>query len=332
MRVLVTGGGGFLGRYVVEQSLARGDEVTAFARSAYPDLEAMGVRLVRGDLADAAAVEAACAGLDVVYHVASMTGFWGSWDAFYQANVVGTRNVIAACRAHDVPRLVYTSTPSVVFGNEPHEGADESLPYPERYENNYSRSKAIAERAVMGANGQDGLLTVSLRPHLIIGPRDRHLLPRLIARARTGRLPTVGDGANVVDLTYVEDAARAHLLAADALQQGSPAAGSVYFISQDAPVNTWDYINDLLHRLDIPRPTRRVPLWAARLAGTVLEFAYRALPLAGEPFITRFLASEVAMSHYYDISRARHDLGYAPQFTMEEATQRTIAYFREVMT
>jgi nucleoside-diphosphate-sugar epimerase len=332
MRVLVTGGGGFLGRYVVEQSLARGDEVTAFARSAYPELEAMGVRLVRGDLADAASIEAACAGIDVVYHVASMTGYWGSWDAFYQANVVGTRNVIAACRANAVPRLVYTSTPSVVFGDQPHEGADESLPYPEHYENNYSRSKAIAERAVMGANGQDGLLTVSLRPHLIIGPRDRHLLPRIIARIGTGRVPQIGDGTNMVDLTYVEDAARAHLLAADALSPGSPAAGSVYFVTQGEPVNAWRWIDQLMRALGRRTVRYQVPLGAARAACGLLEFAYGALPLLGEPPATRFLANELAMSHYYDISRARHDLNYVPQFTMEEATLRTITYFREVMT
>jgi nucleoside-diphosphate-sugar epimerase len=331
MRALVTGGGGFVGRYIVEQSLARGDEVTAFARGAYPELEKMGVRLVRGDLADAAAVEAACAGIDVVYHVASKTGYWGSWESYYHTNVVGTRNVIAACRTRGVPRLVYTSTPSVVFGNHSIEGNDESLPYPDRYESFYPQTKAMAERAVREANGQDGLLTVALRAHNIFGPRDRHLLPRVIARARTGRLPIVGNGMNVVDLTYVEDAARAHLLAADALQPGSPAAGAVYFVSQDDPVNVWDFINSLLHELGIPRITKRVPLWAARAAGAVLEFAYRFLPLAGEPFITRFLASEVAMSHYFDISRAHHDLGYAPQFTMEEATQRTVTYFREAM-
>jgi nucleoside-diphosphate-sugar epimerase len=187
MRALVTGGGGFLGRYVVEQSLARGDEVTAFARGAYPALEEIGIRLVRGDLADAATVAAACAGIDVVYHVASKTGYWGSWDAFYQANVVGTRNVIAACLANAVPKLVYTSTPSVVFSDEPHEGADESLPYPERYENNYSRSKAIAERAVMGANAADH------RPHrhgarAADRRRDEHGRPDL-RRGRGARAP-----------------------------------------------------------------------------------------------------------------------------------------------
>jgi nucleoside-diphosphate-sugar epimerase len=332
MRVLVTGGGGFLGRYVVEQSLARGDEVTAFARGAYPELGEMGVRFIRGDLADAAAIKAACTSMDVVYHIASKTGYWGSWDAFYQANVVGTRNVIDACLANAVPKLVYTSTPSVVFSDEPHEGADESLPYPERYENNYSRSKAIAERAAVAANGQDGLLTVALRPHLIIGPRDRHLLPRIIARIGTGRVPQIGDGTNMVDLTYVEDAARAHLLASDALEPGSLAAGSVYFITQGEPVNAWHWIDQLMRALGRRTVRYQVSLGAARAACGLLEFAYGALPLPGEPPATRFLANELAMSHYYDISRARHDLNYVPQFTMEEATQRTIAYFREVTT
>jgi 2-alkyl-3-oxoalkanoate reductase len=329
VRALVTGGGGFLGRYVVEQLLARGDQVTVFARGAYPELEAMGVRLVRGDLADAAAVEAACAGMHVVYHVASKTGYWGPWEAFYQANVVGTHNVIAACHVHAVPKLVYTSTPSVVFSDQPHEGADESLPYPDQYENYYSQSKAIAERAVMEASGHDGLLTVSLRPHLIIGPRDRHLLPRVIARVGTGRVPQIGDGTNRVDLTYVEDAARANLLAADALAPGSPAAGSVYFITQGEPVNAWDWIDRLMRALGRRTVRYQVPLRAARAACGLLEFAYRALPLPGEPPATRFLANELAMSHYYDISRARQDLGYTPQFTMEEATRRTIAYFRQ---
>jgi nucleoside-diphosphate-sugar epimerase len=313
VKALVTGGGGFLGRYVVEQLLARGDEARTFSRGAYPELETMGAQPVRGDLQDADAVRAACAGVDAVFHVASKTGYWGPWDEYYSANVVGTESVIAACQAQGVPKLVYTSTPSVVFANQPHEGADESLPYPDRYENNYSHTKAIAERAVIAANGAQGLLTVSLRPHLIIGPRDRHLVPRIVARAGTGKVPQVGDGTNVVDFTYVEDAARAHLLAADALAPGSPVAGSIYFISQDEPVNAWDWMNGLLTGLGLPPVRKRVPLWVVLAACATLEAAYNTLPLKGEPRLTRFLANELAMSHYYDISRAKVDLGYKPQ-------------------
>ena len=328
MKALVTGGGGFLGRYIVEQLLERGDEVTVYARGTYPEIGSLGARTIRGDLKDAAAVEAACAGIDAVFHVASKTGYWGPWDEFYGANVIGTQNVIAACRSQGVPKLVYTSTPSVVFNNQPHIKCDESLPYPAKYENNYSHTKAIAERAVIAANGEEGLLTVSMRPHLIIGPRDKHLVPRIVARAGTGQVPQVGDGTNIVDLTYVGDAARAHLLAADALAPDSPVAGSIYFISQDDPVNVWAWINELLAALDMPPVRRKIPLGIALAASVALEAAYRTLPLKGEPRLTRFLANELAMSHYYDISRAKHDLGYKPQISIQETTRRVVAYLK----
>jgi nucleoside-diphosphate-sugar epimerase len=334
MKALVTGGGGFLGRYVAEQLLERGDAVSVFARGAYPELEEAGAQMIRGDLQDLAAVQEVCQGMDVVFHVAAKTGHWGTWESYFRANVVGTQHVIAACQATSVPRLVYTSSPSVVFGGQSFEGtdgdrpADESLPYPVHYESFYPQSKAMAERLVREAS-HDGLLTVVLRPHLIFGPRDNHLLPRLIARAKTGKLPQVGDGTNKADLTYVEDAARAHLLAAEALEPGSPAAGSVYFISQDDPVNVWEWIGHLLSELGLPPIRRQVPLWAARAAGAALELTYRTLPLQGEPFITRFLATEVAKSHYFDISRAKRELGYQLQFTMEEATQRTVEWLRQ---
>ncbi|MGC9397472.1 MAG: NAD-dependent epimerase/dehydratase family protein [Anaerolineae bacterium] len=329
LRTLVTGGGGFLGRYIVEQLLARGDDVTVFARGAYPELEALGARMVRGDVQDAGAVKRACAGIDVVFHVAAKAGMWGPWDDFYGVNVTGTQNVIAACRANGVPKLVYTSSPSVIFDGAPHEGVDESYPYPTHYESPYPHTKAIAEQAVMAAHGPD-LLTVSLRPHLIIGPRDNHLLPGLLARAKTGLLPQVGDGKNKVDLTDVEDAARAHLLAADALAPGSPldgppGHGRVYFISQDEPVNLWAWIRALLRELDLPEPRLHLSLRTARAAGAILEKLHSILRRPGEPRLTRFIASELAQSHYYDISAAKRDFGYAPQRTMAEVTARVVA-------
>lgn len=333
IQTLVTGGGGFLGRYIVEQLLARGDAVTVFARGAYPELAALGARVVRGDLQDAEAVQRACAGADVVFHVAARAGMWGPWDDFYGVNVIGTRNVIAACRANGVPKLVNTSSPSVIFDGAPHEGVDESYPYPTHYESPYPHTKAIAEQDVCTAHGADArgvrLLTVSLRPHLIIGPRDNHLLPGLLARAQTGLLPQVGDGTNRVDLTDVEDAARAHLLAADALVAGSPldgppGRGRVYFISQDEPVNLWAWIRALLRALDLPEPRFRLSLKTARAAGAALEKLHTALRRPGEPRLTRFIASELAQSHHYDVSAAKRDFGYAPQRTMAEVTARVV--------
>lgn len=325
MKALVTGGGGFLGRYIVEQLLARGDSVTVFARGDYVELEQIGARTVRGDVQDAQAIKRACAGQDVVLHVAAVAGMAGRWESFYGPNVVGTQNVIAACQAQNVPRLVYTSSPSVVFDNRSHEGCDESLPYPAHYESHYAHTKALGEQAVLRA---EGLLAVALRPHLIWGPRDTHLLPALVARARAGRVIQVGDGTNEVDLTYVEDAARAHLLAADALQAGSPVAGSAYFISQDEPVNLWQWINAFLAELDLPPVKRRVSLPVARAIGGALELGYRLLRRQGDPTLTRFMASELATSHYYDISRARRDLGYQPQFSMAQGLRKTIAYLK----
>lgn len=328
MKTLVTGGGGFLGRYIVEQLLERGDEVTVLARGHYPELAQLGARPIQGDLQDAETVGQACAGMEAVFHVAARAGFWGSWESFYGPNVVGTQNIIAGCRQQGVPKLINTSSPSVVFDGRPHHGADESLPYPSRYENYYSHTKAIAEQLVTAANGPD-LLTVSLRPHIIWGPRDNQILPRLVARARADKLIQVGDGANKVDATYVEDAARAHLLAADRLTPDSPVAGAVYFISQNEPVNLWDFVNQLLARLDVPPVRRKISLPVARAIGAALEFVYRAFRLKGEPRLTRFLASELAMSHYYDISRAINELGYRPQVSIEEGLRRTAAYFKE---
>ncbi len=333
MKALVTGGGGFLGRYIVEQLLARGDTVTVFARGDYAALRQIGARLVRGDLQNLQAVQSACVGVDTVFHVAAQAGIWGSWESFYQPNVIGTQNVIAACRAQGIGKLVYTSSPSVVFdgaNNQPHNGCDESLPYPTRYENFYSQTKAMGEQMVIETNDSD-LLTVSLRPHLIWGPRDPHLLPSLIARARAGKLIQVGDGTNKVDITYVEDAARAHLLAADALQPESPVAGSVYFISQDDPIALWPWINDLLIQLNIPPIKRRISLPIARTIGAVMEFVYHRLSIKGEPRLTRFLASELALSHYYDISRAKRDFGYQPQFSMAQALEKTVPSLQDLI-
>jgi nucleoside-diphosphate-sugar epimerase len=318
MNALVTGGGGFLGGAVVRQLLARGDTVRSFSRQHYP---ALGVDQFQGDLADAAAVERAVAGCEVVFHVAAKAGVWGSADEYHRANVVGTENVIAACRKHGVGRLVFTSSPSVVATGHDIVGGDESMPYPRRYLAHYPRTKAAAERAVLNANGPN-LATVSLRPHMIWGPGDNHLIPRLIERARLGQLRQVGDGTNRTDVTYIENAAAAHLLAADRLTPGSPIAGKAYFISQGEPVLVWPFINRILGLAGLPPVARRVPTRLAYAAGAVLEAVYRLLGRTGEPRMTRFLAVQLGTSHWFDISAARRDLGYKPAVSTEEGLTR----------
>ena len=327
---LVTGGGGFLGKHIVQQLIDRNERVLVYARGNYPDLEKSGATLIRGDITNLNATIAACNKVDVVYHVAAKPGIWGDRDSFYQPNVVGTENVIAACKKKRVSKLVYTSSPSVVFDNvNSQAGINENVPYPKKFLNYYSETKAIAEKMVLDANSAD-LSTVALRPHLIFGPGDPHLLPRLIKRAREGKLVQVGNGKNKVDLTYVEDAARAHLLAADTLDFGTAVAGSVYFISQDEPVNIWTWINELLKKLSIPLVKRKISQATARRMGKVAEKVYKTLGRADEPMMTEFLANSLAMDHYYDISRAKNDFGYTPQFTMQTALDNTLPYLKQL--
>jgi nucleoside-diphosphate-sugar epimerase len=315
---LVTGAGGFLGRYIVEQLIARGDRVRAFCRGSYPELDALGVETVRADLRDGAAVASACRGIDVVFHVAGLTGMGGGWKHFYAVNVLGTQHVVAGCRNSGVGRLIYTSSPSVTFDGSDQRGVDESAPYPTRWLAHYPHSKALAEQHVLGSNGADGLLTCALRPHLIWGPRDRHLIPRLLRRARAGRLRRVGDGKNLIDMVYVENAAAAHLLAADALAPGSPVAGRAYFISQGEPVGCWQWIDQILALAGLTPVDKSISLRAAWTIGAVCEAIYSLLHLPGEPPMTRFLAAQLATSHYFNISRARQDFGYQPRISTAE--------------
>jgi nucleoside-diphosphate-sugar epimerase len=322
MKTLVTGAGGFLGLYIVEQLVARGDEVRAFCRGSYPELDRLGVETIRGDIRNRDQTVAACQGVDVVFHVAAIASIGGSWRDFHEINVLGTRHILEGCRKHGVGRLIYTSSPSVTFDGTDQEGVDESAPYPERFLAHYPHSKSIAEREVLAANGSGGVLTCALRPHLIWGPRDRHLIPRLLARARSGRLRRVGNGRNLVDMIYVENAADAHLQAADALRDGSPVAGRAYFLNQGEPVNCWNWINEILALAGIPPVQKSISASAAYRAGAVLEGIYRVLGLKGEPPMTRFLAAQLSTHHYFDITRARDDFGYSPKVSTKDGMRR----------
>jgi nucleoside-diphosphate-sugar epimerase len=329
MNALVTGAGGFLGRYIAEALVARGDRVRGLARGDYPELKSLGVEMMRSDLADRDLVNAACKNVDCVFHVASRVGIWGPWREYYSANFVGTQNVIDACRANGVGRLVFTSSPSVTFDGRDQCDVDESAPYPTKWLANYPHSKALAEQAVLAADDTGGLRTCSLRPHLVWGPRDHHLTARLVQRARSGRLRRVGDGANQVDMIYVENAAEAHVRAADALgETASAVGGKAYFLSQGKPVNLWNWIDEILALVDLPPVQESTSLASARCVGLACEAIWTIARLRSEPPMTRFLASQLATSHWFDISAARRDFGYEPRVSTEEGMRRLGEWLR----
>ena len=272
-------------------------------------------------IVDVDAVNNACEGCDLVFHAAAKAGVWGPYEAYHRTNVAGTGNVIAACHRHGIDRLIYTSSPSVIFDGRDVEGGDESLPYPRRHKSHYGATKALAEKHVLSANG-DGLRTVALRPHLVWGPRDNHLVPRLVALAKAGRLRRIGAGRNRVDSTYIDNAADAHVLAADALETNPAAAGRAYFVSNGEPIPVWELIDRILAAAGLEPVRRSISPAAARAVGGMLEFTHWLLRIQREPRMTRFVAGELSTSHWFNIAAARRELGYEPRVSIDEGLRR----------
>ena len=312
-RAVVTGGGGFVGRYLIERLQQLGFHVASISRGKYDFLEKAGVETHQLDLAEGGArLSEIVRGASVVFHVAAKVDMWGPYEDFYRANVIGTKNVIAACQKEGVPRLVYTSSPSVVAGGEDLCGVDETYPYPKQYLAHYPATKALAEQAVLAANGQNGLRTLSLRPHLIWGPGDVNLIPTVIEKARAGQLVRIGRGENLSDFTYIDECVDAHICAMRALAEVPESAGKAYFISQGDPVKLWWWVDQILIKAGLSPITKSVPVRVASFLAQLIEGWARLVRQKKEPRLTRFLVKEMATSHYFNIERARTLLGYQP--------------------
>ncbi|MGI2124537.1 2-alkyl-3-oxoalkanoate reductase [Shewanella baltica] len=358
----VTGAGGFLGKAICLRLLAAGIKVTGFARGHYPELEALGVVMLQGDLVNKDQLQQSMQGCDIVFHVASKAGVWGDRDSYFCPNVKGAANVIAACKTLKINKLVYTSTPSVTFAGQDESGIDESTPYATSFLNYYAHSKAIAEKMMLDANqvgdvsvesaavtqattatisdinsastqvsipvttkatAPYALKTVALRPHLIWGPGDPHLVPRVLARGRLDQLKLVGREDKLVDTIYIDNAAYAHVLAALELCQAKPKCqGKAYFLSNDEPITMAKMLNLILACDALPPVTKRVPQSVAYVAGAVLETVYFLLKKQEEPMMTRFVARQLSCSHYFDISAAKRDLGYRALISINEGMAR----------
>lgn len=330
-RYIVTGGGGFVGKALATALRRQGHVVVSLSRSFYPELEALGIQSKQVDIGSDpssgwGALFEECSG---VFHTAAKVDMWGDFESFLQTNVVGTRNIVEACRQHNVPSLVFTSSPSVIHDGSNLRNINESYPYPAHFDAYYPQTKAQAEQEVLAADTKGGLRTVSLRPHLIWGPNDTNLIPTVLERAQAGRLTRIGKGDNLVDLTFIDDCVQAHMKAMEALEQKPDVAGGkAYFISQGEPVKLWGWIDEVLAAHSLPPVSRSIPTTVAHGLAVVMELVSRGLNALGvkvTPLLTRFLVSEMATDHYFDISRARNDLGYQPSCSISDALSKTFS-------
>lgn len=328
-RVLVTGAGGFVASGIVRSLIERGVIVHALQRGTYPELDALEhegkLRVFTGPLENRELVMRAAEGVSSIFHVAAKAGVWGPFADYYRSNVVGTEHVLAAARAAGVRKLIFTSTPSVVHGGHDLEGIDERATYAARYRTAYPKTKAIAEKMVLAENGAR-ISTVALRPHLVWGPGDPHLVPRILDRARRGRLVLVGGGVAKVDATYIDSAVHAHLCAWERLDVGAACAGRAYFIAQGEPMPIRDLIDGILRAAELPKVKRSVNPRVAWALGAMLELGYHALRRPEEPPLTRFVVEQLATSHYFDLTAARRDLGYEAPVSTSEGLRRLSVY------
>ncbi len=320
MKILVTGGGGFLGSYICRQLSELGYEVIAFQRTPAKQLESMGVLSVSGDITDPKSLFAASQGCDAIIHTAGKAGIWGDPAEFRRINITGTANVIEACRKNTIPILVHTSSPSIVHSGGDIGGVDESLPITENITAPYPASKAVAERAVISANSS-GLKTVALRPHLIWGPGDPHILPRLVAKVKNGTLALPGPD-KVVDTIYVENAALAHVKALGELSAAARCAGKAYFVTNNEPMPQGEIIKKLLAAIGIEVRIRAVPVVLAKTAGVICEMTWSVFGFKSEPPVTRFSVEQLATAHWFNTSAAKRDFDYEPTISINEGLQR----------
>lgn len=325
MKVLVTGGGGFLGKSICKMLLKENFEVISLSRHEYIELTELGVSQVKQDLSKLT-LDTELPKFDAVIHTAALAGVWGKKEDFYNINFVGTKNLVDYCKHHKVKHFVYTSSPSVVFGADDINGADESIPYPEKFYTHYQETKKLAEEYVL-TNVDSDFHALSIRPHLIWGPGDPHLFPRILARARAGKLKRVGSGENLVDIIYVDNAASAHVKALKAMKENPALSGNSYFVGQEKPVNLWDFLGDVFHRAKIEPLEDAISFKAAYNIGFVMEKVFGLLGVyQPEPPMTRFVAMQLAKSHYFSHEKAKRDFGYQAEVSIEEGLER---YFRD---
>lgn len=326
MKTLITGATGFLGGALTHRIHNMGWDVTALGRNPAKlnQLEDIGIHIVRADISKKDEVNASFSDFDLVFHCAALPSPWGGFEKFYQANVIGTRNIVNACLENNVKRLVYVSTPSIYFDYNSHISVKENDPLPEPI-SHYAHTKLLAEEEVDKGSAQ-GLAVVSIRPRALFGEGDTVIFPRLLSRLKTGRLPILGDGENMVDLTYIQNVVDALLLCVESPKN---TLGKKYNISNGEPVKIWDLVNRICDELGFSHPRRKISRQAAHNVGGALEFIYSLIPYSPEPPLTRMSVSMMSNSTTLDISAAQNELGYQPKISIEEGVGRFLKWWKE---
>lgn len=321
MKVLVTGASGFLGRAVAAAVIDAGHEVRCFQRR---PSDVPGATDVLGSITDPATVAEAVTGVDAIVHLAAKVSLTGSPAEFEAVNVAGTRSLLAAARAAQVPRLVFVSSPSVAHAGTSITGSDALPADPAQARGDYARTKAAAELLALAADSPE-LRVVAVRPHLVWGPGDTQLIARIVERARAGRLPLLGHGAALIDTTYIDNAAAA---IAAALDRVDAVHGNAYVITNGEPRPVAELLAGICAAAGVPAPAWRVPAGLARAAGSVIEAVWRVAPGDDEPPMTRFLAEQLSTAHWFDQRRTRADLHWTPAVSLNEGLSRLAAHYR----
>ena len=323
MRVLLTGGTSLLGRGTADLLSRRGDDVTVLQRRP----SGLPVREVLGDVADATVVRRATRGQDAVVHLAAKVDMTGRWSDFVSTTIDGTDQVVAACRAEGVGRLVHVSSPSVAHAGHALVGVGAEPADPVLARGSYARSKAFAEQQALGADS-GSLAVLAIRPHLVWGPGDTQLVARIVARARAGRLRVLGSGAALVDTTYLDNAVTALVAALDRCGPGPDRAhGEAVVVSNGEPRPVQEVLARLCRAAGAPAPTRHIPARAGWLAGAAAEGAWRLARRRDTPPLTRFLAEQLSTAHWFDQRRTRELLGWVPHVPLDEGFDRLAAWY-----
>ena len=323
-KVLVTGATGFLGKYVVEELVEHGYQVRAFGRNSQvgQSLEDSSVSFFQGDLTKADDVLEACKGMDLVVHAGALSTVWGPWEDFYQANVLGTKYVLEACRQTSIQRLVYVSSPSIYAAPKDQLAIKESDAPEENNLNNYIRSKLASEQLF---KDYADVPSIILRPRGLFGIGDTSILPRVINLSQKLGIPLIGDGRQLMDMTCVENVAMAIRLALEAPE----AKSEVYNITNGESRAFRDLLEESLKGLGYPIKYRKIP--ASLLSGIAssLEFIYKTLNLKGEPPLTRYTYYLLRYSQTLDISKAERELGYRPKISISEGIEQYVQDYRK---